>query len=150
MNNTFLFRLVDDYRTGPHLYAYKWEDGDKEKLAELNYYQVEIPITTDIVVYHAILTDDDDWDLIDIGRFSNKNLAEQFAKEQYYLYTGDFPFIVDGMTMAYKSTGNRKEITIPKDAKCKIEENEDDALEYLLISNGNIAEGHSLDMYAEW
>lgn len=83
------------------------------------------------------LSEGENTELIPVGEFNTEEETEHFAKEQYYLYTGNFPFIANGMTCSYKSTGERKEIEISKNLICKLISPKDiDAIEYLIIFNG--------------
>ena len=53
------------------------------------------------------------------------------------------------MTSTYKSAGSRKSFEVNE--TCKLTEPEDDdMIEYIVISNGSTVEAHSLDPYAEW
>ena len=75
--------------------------------------------------------------------------AELYAKQQYYLYTRNYPFIADGMTSGYKSKGSRPPIDILPNTKCDIKE-KNDAYEYILIMSDDYFSAHSLNPFAEW
>jgi hypothetical protein len=148
---TYMFTHTDDYRSGPYLSIEPWDDRNEDDLPEGENFVANIEITTRYIVYHTLLGFTNDAQIIRIADFETKDAATNFAKEQYYLYTGDFPFIVDDMTYAYKSTGSRKEIKIDENAMCKLNRPKDiDMIEYIIISNGSTIEAHSLNPYAEW
>lgn len=158
MTTKWILAHHDDYRSGPHLsIGFLNENGESESESDSNSfeiddqkYTIEIENTDKFVVYHTLLHLEEA-ELIPIEEFDTKGEAESFAKEQYYLYTGNFPFIVDGMTCAYKSTGERKEIQINENAVCKLINPEDiDDEEYLIISNGTYITAYSLNPSAEW
>ena len=100
-------------------------------------------------VYHLLLGYEEA-EAIFLEEFDNLSDGEQYAKQQYFLYTGDYPFITTGMNSAYKSTGSRDEIPIPENLECKLINPKKDEYEYIIIVNQNVFKAHSLNPFAEW
>lgn len=146
----YKFFHCDDYRTGPKLHIKKWVDNDAEDEDDISTFTVDIDITENFVVYHAMFGENVKFKRL--KEFVKLESAVAYAKTQYYLYTGDYPFIVDGMTSAYKSTGHRPEFKIEENMVCEIPDDpeKDFYVEYIIISNGLTVEAHSLNEYAEW
>lgn len=105
-NKTASFRLIhtDDYREGPVLCAVREdpikdeeeeekEEGSDEEQEDENEdsYHADIPITEKFVLYHAYL-EFGETALTPLKEYNTKKEAEQAAKQQYTLYTGDYPF----------------------------------------------------------
>ncbi len=167
---TYRVTHTDDYRAGPHLHvrgpdsegdnsSSEDEESDTKKSGDEglsseeegpNRYTIELEVGPSLVrVWHLILGIGY-YDANQVADFCTTEEAELFAKQQYYLYTGDFPFIVDGMTCAYKSEGSRAEIPVPETMECKLEKPNNDEIEYLLIADGEKVRAHSLNPFAEW
>jgi len=152
--NYITYKLIptDTFNSGPSLDIEPWEDYENNDEDEY-YYRLDIEFTSDYIVYHTLLgyESHDHIELKPIAKFQTHKEAQTFAKIQYYLYTGDYPFIVDGITSGYKSTGSRKEIRIDKDVPCLLVKPKNiNMLEYIIISNGLTVESHSLNEFAEW
>jgi hypothetical protein len=85
-----------------------------------------------------------------LKEFAKLDDAICYAKIQYTLYLGYSPFIADGMTSAYKSTGSRPDLDVGNEI-CEIPMNSfDDSPRGLLILAKNHFEAHSISHFSEW
>lgn len=153
MLNSFKLSYSDDYRSGPSLQISEITEFESHDLVNCSEtYEIEIPFTEEYQVYFLALG---------IGEtvfekigptFKQKDDAEIFAKKQYYLRTGDFPFMATGMTHAYHPKGKRSPIDINEDDVSFVNFENTDSMfrEFLLISNGNYIDSHSLNPFAQW
>ncbi len=150
----FTVEHLDDYRTGARLYMSEkgdegyFSDSDDENVPMEAYLHVEFELKDDRYhIFHLIL---------DIGQhevrllktFDTEKDAEDYSKQQYFLVTGDYPFIVDGMNSAYKSTGDRLKVDVKY--KKDIKPTDDNTYEYIIIMSKTMVNAHSLDGSAEW
>ena len=108
MTTTFKVTHTDDYREGPALYTEKLsDDSDDESSSDEEYtisYEIDIKKTTNYVIYY-IYMGIGDCKLKKLAERETKEEAEEFAKQQYKLYTGDYPFITSGYSSAYHPEG---------------------------------------------
>lgn len=153
---TFKVTHTDDYREGPALYTEKLsdssDDDDDESSSDEEYtisYEIDIKKTTNYVIYY-IYMGIGDCKLKKLAERETKEEAEEFAKQQYKLYTGDYPFITSGYNSAYHPEGERKAFHIDEEQECLIPKGNDDGHDHLIISNGNYIETHSLNHFAVW
>lgn len=154
MFNCFKAVYSDDYREGPSLSIIEIDDfeSDEPSANHDESYDLEIPFTLEYQVYFLALGVGEIVMNALGSTFQNLADAELFAKKQYYLRTGDFPFVATGITNAYHSKGKREAISISDDTdKSLIDFKHDDIFrEFLIISNGNFVESHSLNPFAKW
>jgi len=134
---------TDDYRAGPHLYI---NDGDYKDHDDA--YNVEFAVKNNKYIVYQLSLDCGDYDLKSLREFEKINNAISYSKQQYYLYTGNYPFIIDGYTSSYKATGTRPEINVDDGMKCEIDNS--DGIDYIVIINDDHFEAHSLNLFAEW
>lgn len=150
---SFFFNYTDNWHSGPCLSISDWNEEEHSKLLDdcCDSQKVEIQETKNYTIYYCTYGIDY-VELDEIGLFEKWNDAEQFAKEQYFLYTGDFPFIRSGdYDNNYNSKGSRKEFLIGPNTILKFNKKDDDlAREFLIISNGDKIGGYSLNPFAEW
>jgi hypothetical protein len=128
------------------------DEFDSNDTTDEETYDVEVPFTQEYQVYFLALGIGEII-LNPIGpSFKLSDDAELFAKKQYYLRTGDYPFVVTGISNSYHSKGKREIIPISDDEEeSLIDFKKDDMFrEFLLISNGNYVESHSLNPFAQW
>lgn len=160
VTKTYRVTHTDDYRTGPHLYSTEIlsdeerSEGSEENEGDedgVNTYEIELEVSQKARVYHLLLYIGD-YDARFCAEFDQIEDAELYAGQQYFLYTGDYPFIVTGMTSAYKSKGERIKIPVPETMQCDLEEPDygDCAYEYILIVSTEHFSAHSLNPFAEW
>lgn len=144
----YIITETDSWGYGPSLSFDEWTEEGQEDLEKGSWEEkevLEIPETDTFCVYHLV------WDigstnLIKLAEFSDYHQAKKFAKEEYFLTTGDYPFI-----KTHDGKGNRKEFTIPEDRNRTTKDYDGKQLiEYLIISGQEILRGHSLNPYATW
>ena len=80
--------------------------------------------------------------------FDSLDAARQFCKDQYFHATHSYPFIVDGITGGYKSTGDREKFEV-KSPNMLPELGWDDC-HHILIVGDDYFETHCLMDDAEW
>ena len=138
--------FTDDYRTGPRIYLSPIDDADDDDL-DMVQGVVELTLNQTFDVYYISFGIDEPT-LKLLKSFPTSELAEHYAKCQYYHYTGDYPFIVSGMTSGYKSEGTREPFDVT--GQCDIQCVQDDEIEGLVIAQKDHLECHSLNPFAEW
>jgi hypothetical protein len=135
------------------------EEDNSEEDDEYEYvesYEIRLIVDTRPRVYHLLLDIGPEYEARMVAQFDTVEEAEIFAKQQYFLYTDNYPFIVTGMGLAYKSTGLREPVPISANAVCVLEEPEPDncvgegARQYLVIVDQERFISHSLNVDAEW
>lgn len=151
MYNCFKCTYSDDYRSGPELHLREINDFSNDSDSDDETCEIEIPFTNEYQVYFLALGVGDVV-LNKIGpMFHSKDDVELFAKKQYYLRTGGFPFISSGVNGAYHHKGKRTPFDVDDEEVSLIDFEHDDMYrEFLLISNGNFIESHSLNSFAIW
>ena len=102
-----------------------------------NFYEITLQVNQNYRIYHLMICDGYA-DVKFLAEFNNLIRAKLYTNQQYYLYTGDYPFVVTGYTGFYRETGHRPPIEIPEDMTCVIQKPDDsyyDSPQYLLIVN---------------
>lgn len=148
---TYRVYYHDDYRSGPRIRLLEIQPDDPENDDDDNEGEIELRLGQTYDVYYLI---------IGIGEskahfcksFRSWEEAEMYAKCQYYHLTGNFPFIATGMTLGYKSEGNRIPFPIVWDFEIsKIsDEKSDDDYDALIIASKDYLTCHSCNPFAEW
>jgi hypothetical protein len=110
---------------------------DMDKI--MNSYSVEFPVNKSYRIYQLILGIGYNYINL-IKKFKILDDAVLFSKQQYYLYTGNYPFIDD----------KRSKIKIPDKTKCLLTEYNSSEDSYLVIISENHIENHSLNCFAKW
>lgn len=157
---TRVFKLlhIDDYRNGPELCVLKEYDGsqdedEEEEEDDVDCYddiEFEIPNEKKYHVYHLSLGIRD-YDVKLLNSFDLEYDAQNYAKQQYTLFTGDYPFIADGgASSAYHPTGKRLKIKVPEEMKCDIVDDDANNYKYIIILHEKDFEAHSLNPFAVW
>jgi hypothetical protein len=124
------------------------EDYEKDSEDENNYHYVDFLINQNYRVYY-LETGSYDTELL--KEFPILQEAIVYAKQQYFLFTGNFPFIVNSeLKNPYKLNGLRIQVPIPKRMKLAINSISDKHNEYLIIISDKHFESHSLDRCAIW
>lgn len=139
----------DDYREGRNLY---WcdEDGNHPDEEKESVYDVEFPVEPDkYSVFHLELLYDDQPEPTLLRSFENYKDAELYAKQQYYHFSDNFPFVTTGLTCAYHPKGDRPEISVEGTEREIVETNRD-SYNFILIVATNHIEGHSLGPFDIW
>lgn len=150
----FLVKHIDDYRSGPRLEFIELpnseiDDEEQEKLLEDDFFEAEFELPD--VRYHVFHLSIDycQGNTYLLKSFDNKNDAVLYAKQQYTLFTGDCPFISNGITVGYHPNGNRPEINI-EGIDCDIVNDDDDTHDYITIISHDYFESHSLNPFTIW
>jgi hypothetical protein len=152
----FLVRHNDDYRAGPSLERIELSDPEicdneaaKEKLLEDNFFEAEFDLPDNRFHVFHLSIDFCAGNTYLLKSFNRKDDAENYAKQQYALFTGNDPFISNGMTVAYHPKGDRQEVNT-EGITCDILNDEDNNYEYIVIISYTYFESHSLNPFAVW
>lgn len=144
---TFKFVFTDDYRQGPSLSCEEIFDDNTDDIDDYEDYTfMKFTIPDDR--YHVFI--------LDLGKQTQRLLksfptwddAELYAKQQYTLVTGDFPFITTGMNIAYHPKGGRPEVPLKNIDRDIAVDEEDNG--FIIIIHGSEVSTYSLNPYAVW
>lgn len=133
-------------------------DIDLDDLLYKNYTdasKIDLPFWDDqkYRVYHLGLVDEDGH-LQTMKFFDKKEQAKLYCKQQYYLYSGDFPFVKTGEkkgSFYYESTGKREEIEVSDEMECDFKEKYDPYAGVLVVIRGKkIITFSDLNPYSVW
>lgn len=151
MLRTFKLLYSDDYRCGPELTLCDDDEIVDQSDPEEQFIDIDVPISDEISVYFlSFLTDVEIFEKIGPS-FKTKQDAKDFAKTQYYLRTGNFPFVTDNITSSCHRNGERKSFPVSPNEKSLIQQPQDtDMIEFLVITNGDFIETFSLNEFAAW
>jgi len=166
MSRTIKLEHTDDYRRGPKLHLLKETtrktsknnstDDSSENVDQMREIQfVEFPISKKYYYVYYLCLEIADYGLTLLKKFKHKSDAIIYAKRQYKLHTGEYPFIQTGTDCNYASIGERLKIDMGpyKGKQSDIEgkcESTNDGYEYIVIIRKKFFESHSLNPCAEW
>ena len=143
---TFNAVYTDDYRKGPKLDLYEVDEPD---LPEDTITNIQFTLKNEeYQVFHLIL-DVDDHEVIFLRSFQTYDSAKSYAQQQYFLATGNYPFIKTGEQSMTHAHGNRPEIPITYPLEIEIDEYYEKT-EFLIIMKDTMFTTHSLNCSAEW
>lgn len=115
-----------------------FSDSDDEDLHMNAFTNVEFKLNnTDFHVFHLIMYLEE-CEVRLLKTFKTEEEAETYAKQQYFLTTGNYPFV------------DEKRNEIPITYSKNVDLVDDDTYEYLIIMNNETMEAHSLNQIAEW
>jgi hypothetical protein len=146
--DTYKIYYHDDYRSGPQIRLEKINVDDYDDNEDYHEGIVELASkSTYDVTYLLIHIGDAETQFL--RSFPTLELAETYAKCQYYHQVGDFPFIVTGMTTGYQSEGSRPAFNIEWESEITIKKSDDD-YDALVIIQKDYLRCHSCNPFAEW
>lgn len=172
---TYFVLHTNDYRSGPELYYIKQDEQNKEEEEDgfvidedngstecdneniekeyLDGEYVEFEFSKEKFTVYRLMLYIGDYQLKKLhDGFTNIDDAYLFCRQQYYLYSGDFPFISNGKSdSACHPLGERERVDIPDDAKCLLDEGESyECSDYLIVISNNFFRDYSLNPYSVW
>ena len=166
--NTYKLTVVhvDSWESGPHLRIKsnekfdlientssksesKGENGDPLLTDDMNRYVIHLKTLANKYTVYQLLLGIEGYDSINLKVFENLESAVIYSKQQYKLFTDDYPFITTGLDWK-KAEGSRPEIEMDSHMICEIKTPGYDDYSYIIIIADNHVETHSLDGNAEW
>lgn len=153
-NEKFIAFHTDDYRTGPKLSIYKWNEYKEEypdDQREDEGYKFTMDIGDKYIVYY-LLDNAGDFSIRKLKEFSTGSEADQYAKSQYYYRTQEYPSIIVGEGSNYKPITERQEIKLVGEPDLPSEDEVDSsmAIEYLIVAHKNNIESHNMNEWVVW
>lgn len=152
MEQYYYINNTDSYHSGRSLVVYEHdgrgnifdedkEDLDKDDILRIKDEFFEMNVTLTNETYHVFQIDITFADVETrlLRKFTSYEDADQYCKEQYTLFTDNYPFIY----------GARKAFEI-KSTNCDVKQTDKDYYQYLIIIGSDTFNSHSLGMFDEW